>query len=417
MRRSSEVSRIRSLTTKQALATLLAGLFLSFIVGSVELIIDARNMRVEVQNQTLQLLTLVEATAAEAAFQLNPELAEQVVTGLYSGEHVSMVELRDDFGQLMFGLGNTEQTSNRFYQLLFGDMLHYHKTLQYSLQTNDSGRVVGELEILLAEHTLGQVFAQRSLRIFTFSLFKTLGIVLLMVWVFAFLITRPLLRVCSALKTINPEEPGKWHRPHLRYNKGDELDSLVKGLDTLLKAFQSGLDQRDHLHTISSVDSLTVLANRRHFDMRLEQLWQEARQNQKPIALIFMDIDYFKPYNDNYGHAVGDECLRRVAGIMRSIVTRPNDLVARYGGEEFVCVLPETDLQGAYQLARRLQNSFSEANIPHAFSKCSDRITFSIGIAYDTPMPNETSPDRLLVLADERLYLAKQSGRNQIVFD
>lgn len=368
MNRSTKVSRRRSLTTKQALATLLAGLTLSFIAGTIELIIDARSMRAEVQNQTLQMLKLVEATAAEAAFQLNPELAEQVVTGLYSGETIAKVELRDDFGRVMYSLGKAEQASNPLYQHLFGDILRYQQTLVYRVSAKDSGRIVGELELTLAQQTLGQAFIQRSLLIFALSLLRTLGIVLLMVWVFAFLITGPLLRVCNALQTVNPEEPGKWQRPHLKYNKGDELDHLVKGLDKLLKAFQTGLDQRDHLHTLSSLDGLTGLANRRHFDIRLKQLWQEAREQQQPVALIFMDIDFFKPFNDNYGHAAGDECLQKVADTMRATVTRPDDLVARYGGEEFVCILPATDLQGAYQLACRIQENISKLNLPHAYS-------------------------------------------------
>lgn len=414
-KRPTGVSRRRSLTTKQALATLLAGLTLSLIAGSIELIIDVRSMRGEVQNQTRQMLKLVEATAAEAAFQLNPELAEQVVTGLFSGETVAKVELRDDFGRVMYSLGEVEKVANPLYQRLFGDILSYQQSLEYRVQSGDSGRLVGELELTLALKTLGQHFSQRSLLIFSLSLLKTLGIVLLMVWVFAFLITGPLLRVYNALQTINPEKPGKWNRPHLKYNKGDELDHLVKGLDNLLKAFQSGLDQRDHLHTLSSIDGLTGLANRRHFDTQLEQLWQEALEQQQPVALIFMDIDFFKPFNDNYGHAAGDECLQQVASTMLATVTRPNDLVARYGGEEFICILPGTDLHGAYKLACRLQENIARLNLPHAYSSCSERITLSIGVASEIPLPDEIHPDRLLRLADERLYLAKASGRNRII--
>ena len=415
MKRSSDISPFKSLTSKQAFATLLAGLFLSILVGAVELLLESRKMRTEVQSQTLQLLTLVEATAAEAAFQLNPELAEQVVTGLFSGSHVASVVLRDDFGRVMYSLGEVEHSNNRIYQYLFDNILYYKKNLYYRINGNNSGRVVGELEVTLDQNTLGQAFINRSLYIFSLSLLKTLGIVILMVWVFAFLITGPLLRVCAALQTVNPEEPGRWQRPYLKYNKGDELDSLVKGLDKLLKAFQLGLDQRDHLHTISSIDGLTGLHNRRNFDMRLDELWQDARVNQKSIALIFMDIDNFKPFNDNYGHAAGDDCLKRVAEILKSTVTRPGDAVARYGGEEFVCILPETDLQGAYQLAGRLQKNVAKENILHAYSPNSERITFSIGIAAEVPMPNEMSPERLLHLADQRLYRAKDAGRNCII--
>ena len=215
---SNKVSRLRSLTTKQALATLLAGLILSLIAGSIELIFDARKMRDEVQSQTLQMLKLVEATAAEAAFQLNPELAEQVVTGLYSSDTVSKVTLRDDFGRVMFSLGTDDQLDNAFYHYLFGNILSYRQILEYRVLANASGRIVGDLELTLSLQSLGQAFSERSLLIFVLSLLKTLGIVLLMVWVFAFLITRPLLRVYTALQTINLEEPGRWKRPYLKYN-------------------------------------------------------------------------------------------------------------------------------------------------------------------------------------------------------
>lgn len=413
---SNKVSRLRSLTTKQALATLIAGLILSLIAGSIELFFDARKMREEVQNQTMQMLKLVEATAAEAAFQLNPELAEQVVTGLYSGDTVSKVTLRDDFGRVMFSLGHEDQIDSAFYHYLFGNILHYQQVLEYRVLANEAGRVVGDLSLTLSLQSLGQVFSERSMLIFVLSLMKTLGIVLLMVWVFAFLITGPLLRVYTALQTVNLEEPGRWSRPYLKYNKGDELEHLVKGLDNLLHAFQKGLDQRDQLHTLSSIDSLTGLANRRHFDSRIKQLWQDARKDQQPLALLFMDIDFFKPYNDNYGHAAGDECLQTVSKVLLTTVTRPDDVVARYGGEEFVCVLPNTDSQGAYQLACRLQENIKKLGIPHGFSLCSDQITFSIGVAAETPRVDEIGPDRLLLLADERLYMAKSAGRNRIVW-
>ena len=415
MKASNQVSRLRSLTTKQALATLVAGFVLSFIAGAIELVFDARKMRDEIQIQTSQMLKLVEATAAEAAFQLNPELAEQVVTGLYSGDNIVKVELRDDFDRVMFSLGEEENFESAFYQRLFGDIVHYQQPLEYRVVASDSGRQVGELELTLSLQALSQSFTERSLLIILLSILKTLGIVFLMVWVFAFLITGPLLRVYNALQSVNLEKPGKWHRPYLKYNKGDELEHLVKGLDDLLKAFQSGLDQRDQLHTLSTVDALTGVANRRYFDERLELIWTESRERQEPLAILFIDIDFFKLFNDNYGHAAGDECLKKVANLLLSTITRPDDLVARYGGEEFVCVLPGTGLQGANQLARRIQDNIKKLHLLHEFSPCSQHITLSIGVASETPMNHEMHPERLLRLADERLYLAKARGRNQVV--
>lgn len=414
MSQSNSVSRLRSLTTKQALATLVAGLILSLITGSIELVFDARKMRDEVQSQTLQMLQLVEATAAEAAFQLNPELAEQVVRGLYSSDAVAKVTLRDDFGRTMFSLGVDEQAESSFYYQLFGNILNYKLTLEYRILANQPGRIVGDLEVTLSLNTLGNAFSERGLLIFILSLSKTLGIVFLMVWVFTLLITKPLLRFYESLQTVNLEEPGRWNRPYLKYNKGDELEHLVKGVDQLLNAFQEGLDQRDQLHTLSSVDGLTGLSNRRHFDYRIQELWQEAFEQQESLAVLFIDIDFFKAFNDNYGHAAGDECIKKVANVLRVTVTRPDDLVARYGGEEFVCVLPKTDLEGAHKLATRLQENIRNLNIPHAYSRCADHITLSIGIAASVPSLDARGPDRLMILADEGLYEAKSGGRNQI---
>lgn len=170
---------------------------------------------------------------------------------------------------------------------------------------------------------------------------------------------------------------------------------------------------RDLLKELSTVDGLTGIPNRRRFDEVLESEWRRARRNQTPLSLLLMDIDFFKAYNDHYGHVAGDDCLRQLAKGLAEIVRRPADLVARYGGEEFVLLLPDTDADGAIWVANRVQEKVKHLNIPHVYSTVADHVTFSIGAATLVPTDNETLFD-LIQCADKLLYAAKQNGRNRV---
>jgi len=168
---------------------------------------------------------------------------------------------------------------------------------------------------------------------------------------------------------------------------------------------------QEELITLSITDPLTGIENRRRFEQEYKVFWLAAIRNQKPIALIMVDIDYFKAYNDNYGHQLGDDTLRIVAKEIREHLSRPTDLVARYGGEEFVILLPDTDLNGAIFICEDLLARIKQKAIPHAFSKVSDIITVSAGIACF--VPNQSmSQSHLIKEADDAMYLAKKSGRN-----
>lgn len=166
------------------------------------------------------------------------------------------------------------------------------------------------------------------------------------------------------------------------------------------------------LKLLASLDGLTGVANRRRFDEYLEDEWQRMYRDQLPLSLILCDIDFFKKYNDTYGHQAGDACLRRVADALRFCVKRSVDLVARYGGEEFAVVLPNTTAVGASQVAEEIRTVVNNLGIPHAQSAVSKHITLSLGIACMTPEPH-TSPAMLVAEADMALYQAKAAGRNQ----
>jgi diguanylate cyclase (GGDEF)-like protein len=171
--------------------------------------------------------------------------------------------------------------------------------------------------------------------------------------------------------------------------------------------------QTDALKRLSFMDGLTQVANRRHFDNTLANEMQRAQRQQHKLSLLMLDVDYFKLFNDHYGHGLGDTCLIKVAQAMQTCMSRPTDLLARYGGEEFVVILPGTDLSGARKVAESLRQRVAAMQIPHAHSPVATHVTISIGISCNTPLET-TSAIELLDQADRALYLAKQSGRNQI---
>lgn len=170
--------------------------------------------------------------------------------------------------------------------------------------------------------------------------------------------------------------------------------------------------QADLLRSLAFNDGLTGVANRRWFDERLQVEWLRCRRNRQPLALIMIDLDQFKPYNDHYGHQAGDDCLRAVAQAMRSRLGRPGDLLARYGGEEFVCLLPETPLEGARRKADDLGEAVESLKVAHAYATATDHVTISRGVAAVVPGADQ-APAELVQRADEMLYAAKRSGRNR----
>lgn len=166
---------------------------------------------------------------------------------------------------------------------------------------------------------------------------------------------------------------------------------------------------------LASIDPLTDLANRRGFEEYLNQQWQKMMSQNSPLTIIMCDIDFFKQYNDGYGHLEGDECLKQVATAFKTVFDSISGLAARYGGEEFAGILPNTESQDAVAIADLIMSRVQQLEIPHKHSLVSDYITLSIGIASIIPTP-EKAPEFLIDEADRLLYLAKHQGRNQIVY-
>ena len=166
------------------------------------------------------------------------------------------------------------------------------------------------------------------------------------------------------------------------------------------------------LYEQTVTDELTQISNRRAFDLYLQQEWNRAKREELPLALIMIDIDYFKLYNDYYGHDEGDRCLHAVAQGIRKAVKRPSDLVARYGGEEFAVILPNTDREGAETVANTIQTEIRDLKLPHAGSPIAPHVTLSMGVSIKIPTSSDCS--LLINTADRALYEAKNRGRDRI---
>ncbi|MCF5717021.1 GGDEF domain-containing protein [Aeromonas veronii] len=164
------------------------------------------------------------------------------------------------------------------------------------------------------------------------------------------------------------------------------------------------------LDQLAKQDPLTSVANRRHFNIELERALAHSQESGAPLSLILIDVDYFKRFNDHYGHQVGDMCLKEVAQALNRAVRTPSDLVARYGGEEFVLLLPNTDRQAAASVAQRLQDGLASLQLEHLASDVAPWVTVSQGIACNV---SGEEASQLLERADQALYRAKESGRNQ----
>ena len=168
------------------------------------------------------------------------------------------------------------------------------------------------------------------------------------------------------------------------------------------------------LEKLSSLDGLTAIANRRRFDHTLEREWNRAARGHQHLSLVMCDIDFFKQYNDQYGHQAGDACLRQLASLLESCLRRGGDLAARYGGEEFAILLPDTGLGNATLLAEAIRERLQVLGLPHEASSAAPVLTASFGVATKIPNPG-ASPSELVSAADKALYQAKAGGRNRVV--
>lgn len=192
------------------------------------------------------------------------------------------------------------------------------------------------------------------------------------------------------------------------------LDEARRREAEALQGRQEALDKTMNMSALLYQDALTGIANRRHFDDFLNREWRRCVRNGTQLSLVMIDIDFFKSYNDHFGHPAGDRCLKQVATILNTFPKRPSDLTARYGGEEFVVILAEADESAAMNIAENIRRAVESERIDHPHSKAADVVTLSLGVATVSPDRNVTEQS-LVIHADQALYQAKATGRNKVV--
>ncbi|MGB3693703.1 MAG: diguanylate cyclase [Spirulinaceae cyanobacterium] len=197
----------------------------------------------------------------------------------------------------------------------------------------------------------------------------------------------------------------------------DLIEAISTQIGSLIqrrKTENALIEANQKLERLVNIDGLTGVANRRCFDEYLFQQWQQPASNKSPVSLILCDVDFFKLYNDTYGHQTGDDCLQKIAQMINQVVTQPANLVARYGGEEFVVILPNTNIEEAVQIAESIRQEVKSLEIPHNRSPISRVVTLSIGVASTIPQA-ENHPHHLVENSDRALYAAKAGGRNCVL--
>ena len=224
---------------------------------------------------------------------------------------------------------------------------------------------------------------------------------------------------CTASRHIDPESGLTWIDAAVediteRKLAREKLQQAYDSLEIKVRERTHELEElNEKLKSISLLDGLTGIANRRYFDEFLTREWQRAKREQIPISMLLLDVDHFKLYNDAYGHIAGDECLKQIAATLKIITKRATDLAARYGGEEFALILPNTSQENAMALAYKLLSAMEDLHLEHKDSPVRPYVTVSIGCS--TIVPGRFSePDTILLASDQALYLAKQNGRNQV---
>jgi diguanylate cyclase (GGDEF)-like protein len=189
------------------------------------------------------------------------------------------------------------------------------------------------------------------------------------------------------------------------------VQAMLRAMNRLAEARQALQRANEELYRLATIDPLTGLLNRRSMVESLNREWRRSEREGVPLSIILIDVDAFKKFNDHYGHLAGDECLREVASALKESIVRPGDLVARFGGEEFVVILPNTDLDGAIDVAERLRSAVEGKQMPHAASPCGQLVTISLGVA---ERQDCKTTDELISQADNQLYEAKAAGRNRV---
>lgn len=427
---------------RQTRNTIFVALAVGFLISLITILLDLKAERAGAYENAQQIVSILQRPATQAAFNIDPSLADTVVESLMEYKIIYQARIIDDLGGDL-ALSRHARTTGLFDTLseqLFGANL----TITRSLIHSKSMQEVGKLEIIIDTHLLAQQFFQRSAWVIVSGLILNILLATVLLFLFHKTLSKPLLELISQVSALDPLNP----KPSLRVSashKATELGQLSDQLNRLLsllnetqvaqqvtesdlRAHKADLEKtvnertlelqkaNSDLETLATIDTLTLILNLRAFNEQAIKELERSKRHAREIAVIVMDIDLFKGINDTYGHAVGDEVLKCFASEV-GLHIRQGDIFGRIGGEEFAVLLHDVNQAEAMSMAERIRNSVETMSYPLPNNELRDSlpaITVSMGL---TTTDNEQSYDLkvLMLHADRALYQAKEQGRNRVV--
>lgn len=433
----------------------------TLIVTCVQLTADYQNTKSSVQDELMAMDQTFGASLASSMWRFQGDVQKATLTGISNLPVVTGVKIEDPQGRLMLALGNIVDGNGKQIHVeadgtrspVKADFLNAAIAHRFPILYRDEHEVrhdIGSWTVYSSRHVVVKKVAYGFTLILINSIIKTVVLWFIFLYVFRRWLGVPITRLSTFVREQDLNQPhtgesidlppGKRHelhfladainamlaslKKHMAQNRTlyvqleqekESLRSLNKSLELRIAERTRDLAQaNEQLKSLSLTDALTGIPNRRCFDQTLEQEWRRCARNGRPLTVALFDVDWFKHYNDYYGHIAGDEVLRQVAGMLQQTIGRAGDTVARYGGEEFALIASDTDAESGLNVVHRMCDAVFSLHLPHSLSAFG-RITVSVGMASCVPSQHDGGINALLQAADTALYRAKMAGRNQVL--
>jgi diguanylate cyclase (GGDEF)-like protein len=403
-------------------------LLLAILVTGVQLGIEYASIKNTIASDLVALGRSFAPGVSDAMWTYDRPLLDSLTMGIAQTAIITGVKLEKENGEAVSVQGNIPAAGEPASDALLAPFQMLVVPLQSTaLASSHPAHALGQMTLYSDRSVVLERVKNSFVVILINSIIKTAGLWLIFYWAITWRLSRPLTELSDAVANLDARleegDPVLIEYPHR-----DEIGALVASLNDMrvrLSASHRELERKvaertreleeanRRLEALSTTDGLTGIANRRRFDEVLKDEWNRALRVRQPLALLMLDIDLFKNYNDRYGHQAGDECLRSVGRILEANSRRSSDLAARYGGEEFVLLASHTDTERAMHLANVVRESIESLELTHADAP-QGKVTVSIGVAVLQP-GNRQRPELLITKADEALYCAKNAGRNRVM--
>lgn len=403
-------------------------LLLAILVTCVQLGLEYASIKRTVATDLLALGRSFAPGVADTMWTYDKPLLDSLVKGIAQTAIITGVKVENSKGEIVSADGHIPGKDEKVSEGMLAPFQMHEVTLwSVALSKSHDKRELGKMTLYSDRIVVIERVRYSFLVILVNSLIKATGLWLIFYWAITRRLSRPLKEIARAIDALEVKTD-EAEPTLLDYPYHDEIGRLVASLNdmrTRLAASHRELEKKvaertrelskanRRLEALSTTDGLTGIANRRRFDEVLAIEWNRAMRIQEPVALLMLDVDLFKMYNDCYGHQAGDESLRTVANILEANSRRSSDLSARYGGEEFVLIATNTNAARATRLAESICNAIESLGMPHADSPFG-KLTVSIGVAVIVP-ENGLQAEELVQRADSALYRAKHLGRNRVV--